>query len=169
MKKLFACLSFGVLFGLIVALGSAEMIGQTSGVEFCSSCHSMEGAAQSYTLDVHGGNNPYGVKAACADCHLPHDDTYNYVSTKAYNGIKDVYGEFFRAEQFDWVGHLKNRQDFTYSSGCQKCHHLDAIRYEIPKAFLAHRDFARGVVTSCLQCHEHVGHKNIKDFLVTKN
>ncbi len=157
---------FGIILGIGLSLVGAEMIEQTSGEEFCSKCHSMVGPTMAYKEDIHGGNNNKGLKAKCADCHLPHDNVFHYVYAKGYTGIKDVLGEYFWADTVDWVGKLEDREHFTYSTGCQKCHDLDAIKYEIPKAFLAHRDFKTGKVTSCVKCHEHVGHKDIKSYLV---
>jgi nitrate/TMAO reductase-like tetraheme cytochrome c subunit len=166
MKKIVFLTFFGICIGLVVALAAAEMIERTSGGGFCSSCHSMQGATQAYQEDIHGGANANGAKAQCVDCHLPHDNVLQYVVAKAYTGSKDVLGEVFWADTFDWVGNLKDRKVFAYTSGCRKCHDLNAIRYDIPKAFLAHKDFETGKVKSCVQCHEHVGHKIIKDFLI---
>ena len=166
MKKIFLLLCGGIFLGLVLSLVTAEMIERTSGHEFCSSCHSMNGVARSNAEDIHGGMNKLGFIAKCADCHLPHDNVFHYVTAKAYTGAKDVLGEIFWADSFDWVGNLQHRENFTYTSGCVKCHDLTVIRYEIPKAFLAHKDFLSGKVPSCVKCHEHVGHKNIKDFLV---
>lgn len=165
MKKIFGLLICGILLGIALSLVSAEMIEHTSGDQFCSRCHSMKGVTAAWKEDPHGGNNKNGTKAKCADCHLPHDNVFHYVTAKAYTGVKDVYGELFKADTFDWVGNLEHRKAFTYSTGCQKCHDLEAIRYEIPKAYLAHKDFKTGKVTSCIHCHEHVGHKNIKAHL----
>jgi len=165
MKKIFILLIAGICLGIVISLVSAEMIEHTSGDEFCSSCHSMKGVTVAYRDDIHGGSNENGVKAKCADCHLPHDNTFNYVTAKAYTGIKDVLGELFWKDSVDWVGRLELRKEFTYTSGCRKCHNLDVIKYEIPKAFLAHRDFLTGKVDNCIQCHEHVGHKNIQAHL----
>ncbi len=164
----FLLVVIGICIGLGTALISAEMIEKTGGEEFCSSCHSMEGVAAAYRDSLHGGNNRAGVKAECVDCHLPHNTVFHYVTAKAYSGAKDVLGELFWADSFDWIGNLQHRVHFTYSSGCIKCHDLDAMNYKVPKAYLAHKDFKDGVVTSCVKCHEHVGHKNIKDHLVTK-
>ncbi len=166
MKKIFVLLFCGIILGLVLSLATAEMIERTSGPEFCSSCHSMKGVALSHAEDVHGGMNKNGFIVKCADCHLPHDNVFHYVTAKAYTGAKDVLGELFWADSFDWIDNLQHRKDFTYTSGCVKCHDLRVIRYEIPKAFLAHKDFLSGKVPSCVQCHENVGHKNIKDFLV---
>lgn len=165
MKKIFVLVLCGVCLGLVLSLVGAEMIEHTSGADFCSKCHSMKGVALAHKEDIHGGNNKAGFKAKCVDCHLPHDNVWKYVTAKAYTGAKDVLGEIFWADTFDWVGNLEKRKEFTYTTGCQKCHDLDAIRYEIPKAFLAHKDFKTGKVPSCVHCHEHVGHKNIKSYL----
>ncbi len=166
MKKIFFLICCGIILGLVLSLATAQMIERTSGREFCSSCHSMKGVARSNAEDIHGGVNKLGFIAKCADCHLPHDNVFHYVTAKAYTGAKDVLGELFWADSFDWFENLKHREKFTYTSGCVKCHDLSIIRYEIPKAFLAHQDFLSGKVPSCVKCHENVGHKNIKDFLV---
>jgi len=169
MKKIFFVLFCGIIIGLAISLLAAEMIERTSGKAFCSSCHSMQGVARAYEEDIHGGMNAIGFKARCVDCHLPHDSVFHYVRMKAYNGAKDVLGEIFWAKSFDWIANLKNKEEFVYTSGCLKCHDLNAIHYDIPKAFPAHKDFLSGKVTSCLKCHENVGHKNIKDHLINKN
>ncbi len=163
MKKIFFILICGILVGCVLSLVAAEMIERTSGKSFCSSCHSMKGVSKAYTEDIHGGNNSLGFAAKCVDCHLPHDNTFHYVAAKAYTGTKDVLGEIFWANSFDWVGNLRHKEEFTYSSGCLQCHDLKSMRYKIPKAFLAHKEFLMGKVTSCVKCHENVGHKNIRE------
>ncbi len=161
MGRLLFFVLVGIVVGLGIALGSAEMIEKTSGVEFCSSCHSMKAMVAAYENSSHGGNNKNGFKAKCTACHLPHDNVLHYVLIKAESGTKDVLGEIFWVDNFDFLGNLQHRQEFVYSSGCMECHDLDAMKYEIPKAYLAHRDFRNGVVKSCVKCHEHVGHKDI--------
>ncbi|MBM9518713.1 NapC/NirT family cytochrome c [Desulforhopalus vacuolatus] len=156
----------GIIIGLGIALVSAEMIEKTADVEFCSSCHSMEGVVEAYGNAIHGGNNKAGFRAKCTACHLPHDNVLHYVMVKAESGMKDVLGEAFWVDSVDFVGNLKNREEFVYTSGCLQCHDMEAMKYDIPKAYLAHKDFKNGVVKSCVRCHENVGHKNIKDHLV---
>ncbi len=165
MKKILLLLVTGICLGVVFSIGGAEIIERTSGDAFCSSCHSMEPMTAAYHESVHGGNNSIGFKAKCADCHLPHDNVVTYLTAKAYTGAKDVLGELFWVENIDWIKHLEKREEFTYSSGCRKCHHLKEIKYQTPKAFLAHRDLLEGEGPSCIRCHEHVGHKNIKAYL----
>ena len=167
MKKIIVLVVCGIGIGVVCSLLAAEMVERTAGVRFCASCHTMKGPARAYAEDVHGGNNPYGVRARCVDCHLPHDNVAHYLAAKAMTGTKDVLGEMFWARKVDWKTNLKNRKEFVYTSGCLQCHDLGTMRYEIPKAFLAHREFQMGVVDSCVKCHEHVGHRHIGEHLPT--
>ena len=166
MKKAFFMIFCGIIIGFALSLTATEMIERTSGITFCSSCHSMQGASRSYAEDVHGGKNTSGFRTKCVDCHLPHDSVVHFITAKVYTGTKDVFSEIFRVKSIDWISNLKNRDRFTYTSGCLQCHDLDIIHHNVPKAFSAHKDFLSGKITSCLTCHENVGHKNIKDFLV---
>lgn len=165
MKKALLLIVIAVFLGVVISFVGAEMIERTSGDEFCVSCHSMEGPVAAYRDDVHGGNNRLGFKAKCVDCHLPHDNVFVYTRAKAYTGVKDLLGEHFWVDSIDWKARLEKRQEYTYTTGCEKCHNLDVVKYEIPKAFLAHKDYKTGKVASCVKCHEHVGHKNIKAHL----
>jgi cytochrome c-type protein NapC len=168
MKKLFFILICGILAGCTLSLVAAELIERSSGKEFCASCHTMQVPAAAYLADIHGGNNRVAFKAQCVDCHLPHDNVFHYMAAKVYTGTKDILGEMFWAKSVDWVANLQNRQKFTYTSGCLKCHDLKTMHYDIPKAFLAHKAFLSGKVTSCLQCHRGVGHKDIREALVSQ-
>lgn len=168
LKKIFKNrhVTFGFIFGIVLAFGISYAIGaaikHTGDDEFCGTCHIMDFAIEAYHKDVHGGNNKNGTKAECTDCHLPHDNIVNFLLTKGYKGLHDPISQLINDEEkLDWVGILKMREDFTYSSGCLKCHDLDAINMEIPKAWQSHRDFKQGKVKSCIECHKHVGHKNI--------
>ncbi len=162
MKKTLILLFVGICLGIVISLGSAEMVQRTSGAEFCSKCHSMKAMVAAYEQDVHSGKNYLGIRAQCTDCHLPHDNVVIYMKAKAYTGIKDVLGEIFWADEIDWIANLKRREEYTYSNGCQKCHNLDLIESE---ADSAHTDFKTGEVNSCVECHKHVGHNTIKTHL----
>ncbi len=59
----------------------------TADYEFCTSCHSYEPIAKAYREDIHGGNNSVGFRAACNDCHLPHDNALHYFFVKAKHQV----------------------------------------------------------------------------------
>ncbi|RKT43729.1 cytochrome c3 family protein [Thiocapsa rosea] len=160
-------LSVGILMtgGWILVEGAVQA---TSGRDFCTTCHSMEPFALAYDQDVHGGRNPRGLKAACVDCHLPHESPGQYLAAKVTTGIRDGWAELrsvFREP--DWIGLLERRAEYVYDSGCIMCHAaLEDAPAEDPTTALAHAAyFQAGSNFRCVTCHAHVGHKDLMTYL----
>lgn len=140
----------------------------TGDYAFCTSCHSMAPIAEAYEQELHGGNNSSGWRAACTDCHLPHDNSIHYLIIKAKHGIVDPTMELLHAPlDIDWHGNRSRRAEFVYDSGCLGCHKNLATATEANgKAFLPHRDYFTGNTDkTCVECHQHVGHKNLGLYL----
>ena len=136
----------------------------TGDYEFCTSCHAYEPIARAYREDIHGGNNPAGVRAACNDCHLPHDNSLHYFLVKARHGIVDPTMALLREpHEIDWHGIRERREEFVYDSSCLNCHkYLQEATEGDQKAFLAHRSYFGGQTDKkCVSCHEHVGHNRL--------
>jgi len=161
------------LFGLIIggvlaafgALITAYMIEETSGGEFCTSCHEMEVFGETWIAGRHGPGRDGTVAAKCTDCHLPHEGVLPNLTKKAMLGANDAYVHYFGTEP-DWIENLEHRDEFTFDSGCKKCH-VELVAPDIPlKAFLAHRDYLTGETEkTCISCHTDVGHKNLIEHL----
>ncbi|GAB0150094.1 MULTISPECIES: NapC/NirT family cytochrome c [unclassified Marichromatium] len=140
----------------------------TSDREFCSSCHTMDAFVASYDQDVHGGQNPQGLRADCADCHLPHDSPANYFVQKGLFGLKAGWGQVVSLVfEPDWIASLEQRNDFLYDSACLNCHAaLEHAPEQSPAAAFGHRTyFAPDNALSCADCHPHVGHKDLRAHL----
>lgn len=160
----------GLIVGIIISYLTVVAFEATSDVAFCSSCHAMEPVVASHLEDVHGGNNSYGVKARCVDCHLPHDSVLSHVVMKGVTGFKDLalnitFNGEDRSER-DWILHLADRKDFVYDDGCMGCHQnltdnpkMDAFKTDIHKEYFAKRD--KNPNFRCVNCHNHVGHKDL--------
>lgn len=136
----------------------------TGDYEFCTSCHSMAPIAAAYREDLHGGDNPAGWRAACTDCHLPHSNAVYYLVMKAKHGVVDPFMEMTHQPlEIDWVNNRQRRAEFVYDSGCLHCHkYLETATESNGKAFLPHRDYFAGRTDkTCVECHQHVGHKNL--------
>ena len=136
----------------------------TGDFEFCTGCHAYAPIAASYLEDVHGGNNPFGVRAACNDCHLPHDNSLHYFLVKAKHGIVDPTMELLTDPQdIDWHGNRENRARFVYDSGCLSCHkYLQERTQANARAFRPHRSYFDAPEDfSCVECHQHVGHNRL--------
>ncbi|RME58050.1 MAG: cytochrome C [Caldilineae bacterium] len=137
---------------------------RTARADFCMTCHSMQPMVASYLEDEHGGNTPYGVQAACADCHLDHRNSAIYFFSKARTGIHDIIVETFGdPESIDWEAKREHRETFVYDTGCLNCHNrLQEATMGSNKAFVAHQDyFAQRIDDKCVTCHKHVGHKDL--------
>ena len=155
---IFAALSVGAVLSW-AALDTA--FHATGDYEFCTSCHAYAPIAAAYREDVHGGNNPMGVRAACNDCHLPHDNSLHYFLVKAKHGIVDPVMELIKDPlEVEWHAIRERREEFVYDSACLNCHkNLEAATEGNLKAFLPHRAYFHGFIDSkCVSCHEHVGH-----------
>ena len=140
------------------------MIHSTGDYEFCTNCHSHEPIGRSYREDIHGGNNSAGWHAACADCHIPHDNALHYLWVKGIHGIRDPIMEMLKDPlEIDWHAFREKREHYVYDSGCLECHHfLEKQSQGNTKALLPHRRyFAEPGELKCVQCHQHVGHARL--------
>ncbi len=157
----------GLAVGLIISLSTAVMIHYTSDAEFCGSCHAMEPIKMAYDDDVHGGNNAFGIRAKCADCHLPHDSTLKYLWVKQMSGLSDTIDHLFKdSSKTDWVKKQARRAEYVYDSGCLVCHtrltdspKMANWKKDIHKQYFKHKDDNDNF--RCVNCHQHVGHKDL--------
>ena len=157
-------LAIGVAATAVTVLASGFMIETTNTDSFCVSCHAMTPFRTAWQGSVHGGKNPQGFAAQCVDCHLPHGNFVEYLTTKAITGTGDVIQNLtFDPKAFDWAGNAeKNRLHFTFDSACRRCH-LELTPPGLPKGgLIAHRAYLQGEVKKkCAECHPHVGHKDM--------
>ena len=158
-----------VTFGIVIAfplfsLSYYTMV-RTTTPQFCSLCHEIQFAYNTWKTSTHV-NNAQGFVADCMDCHLPAPyDTLDFFYAKTAHGIKDVVIHFFQKE----YDHEKNRQK-AYASfknkQCQKCHRNILYIPNKRGAMLAHRAvlYARpGYEKRCVDCHRNLVH-NARQF-----
>ena len=161
-------LIIGGALGLLASFGIAVVVDKTSDDKFCTMCHTMQPMADAYSADVHGGNNPMGIKVNCVECHLPHDGLANYLFAKARTGLHDFRVENFGdLDSINWEEKRKHAKHFVYDSGCMHCHvKLRDVTMSDPKAFIAHKEyFEKRTNKMCVECHNNVGHHNLGDYI----
>jgi cytochrome c-type protein NapC len=142
-----------------------ESFTATSNATFCVSCHSMEPFVKSNADTAHGGNNEYGIKASCTDCHLPHNNSANYLYVKGLTGIRDILAETFKdTSKIDWAEVSEHRADFVYNSGCESCH--AELEMATDDSRVHDRYFGDITDTQCVECHSEVGHSNLNEYLL---
>lgn len=142
-----------------------ESFTATANADFCVGCHSMVPFVAANADNLHGGNNDVGIKASCTACHLPHDNSANYLYVKARTGIHDIWVENFgNPEEIDWLAKTEHREEFVYDSGCMSCHvELEAVTKDEKEHT---KYFAGETPSTCVTCHEEVGHSNVRKHLL---
>ena len=143
-------------------------LSRTTGVGFCTTCHSMEPMAESYRSDVHGGRSRSGVRASCSDCHLPGDNSLHLLWSHWKRLAGDAWVELIHGPSAtDWEGLRGERASYVFDSGCLSCH--ANLLQAFPRnsdAFAAHTAYFKGDSSSkCVTCHSSVGHRDLGDYL----
>lgn len=153
-------IAIGILIAFPLFSMSYYTLVRTSTPRFCSSCHEIEFAFNSWRTSTHV-NNAQGFVADCMDCHLPAPhDTFNFFFQKTVHGAKDVAMHFILSE----YDHRKNREK-AYASfkndQCLKCHRNILYIPDKRGAMLAHRSVLYalpGQEKRCVECHRNLVH-----------
>jgi|SRR6056297_2147014 len=138
----------------------------TSTTEFCFECHSHElNIRPEYEASNHA-MNASGVRAECADCHLP-KPWHRYVWTKivvSLDIIPELQGVISTPEKYaERRGHLKKKVWIEYkennSEFCMHCHQWEHMAAE-EQSRMASRMHTRAQEKgqSCIDCHRGLAH-----------
>jgi nitrate/TMAO reductase-like tetraheme cytochrome c subunit len=170
-----ALLGVGALVGAVALATTTEMVRQTSTDEFCASaCHSMQWATESYKRSVHYSNS-LGLRAGCADCHIPHHTGHasplEYIELVAFKtqiGIRDLIAETrgvlstrekWEQERPRLSKEFEQWVKDGHSRTCDGCHDLKAFGGDYSEMTkMVHADLLHAPTVNCLKCHQHVGH-----------
>jgi nitrate/TMAO reductase-like tetraheme cytochrome c subunit len=143
------------------------VVHRTSSTEFCFGCHSHDQFIRpEYEASTHF-RNQVGVRAGCADCHLPHDNWFELMLKKVIV-VKDVFGEMSgkisTADKYEahrspmalkvWEQMLNNDSKF-----CHSCHSFEAMN-TTEQGKMPARMHTRAVQSgqSCIECHRGIVH-----------
>jgi nitrate/TMAO reductase-like tetraheme cytochrome c subunit len=165
-------LFLGGIAGIAFMVFLIEFDHLTNSEKFCTSCHSMEIAAETYRQSTH--YNPIsGVRPTCGDCHVSRGvfaATWDHLM-----GGKDlivhISGKLFGPDYDDPVinalhvpgAAFEARKWFkkTNSASCQRCHVLEAIQGTRADTNAIHREETEG--KSCIDCHINLVHRKVPD------
>lgn len=158
-----------IAFGLgAMALGTTNFVlHKTSTTDFCYTCHSHDAFIRpEYEASSHFVNAA-GVRAGCSDCHLPHDNWFELVWTKAVVSldiIPELRGKLDTTEKYEahraemaesvWRQFKENDSEF-----CRSCHSIAAMDLEAQGRTPARRHSqaeTRG--ETCIDCHYGIVH-----------
>jgi len=153
-----------IVFGIFIAfpifsLSYYTMV-RTSTPAFCTSCHEIQPAYDSWKTSTHV-NNAQGFTADCMDCHLPApQDTFNFFYAKTAHGLKDVFAHF-AGGTYDREVSRNHAYETFKNAQCQKCHRNILYIPDKRGAMLAHRSVIyprEGYEKKCVDCHRNLVH-----------
>jgi nitrate/TMAO reductase-like tetraheme cytochrome c subunit len=168
-------LSAGALIGAAGLFAMYEGVRLSSTDEFCTSaCHSMQWAGETYRDSVHYSNS-LGLRAGCADCHVPHHTGHSgplqyleLVAFKTKIGIRDIIREangtiatreLWQQERPRLSQDVEQWFKQSGSVTCQQCHDLKAFGGDYSEMTkMVHADLLHADTVNCIKCHKHVGH-----------
>jgi nitrate/TMAO reductase-like tetraheme cytochrome c subunit len=162
---LFALVAGGV-GGVVFMFFLLEFDRYTSSNEFCTTCHSMTYADDSYQQSAHY-DSASGVRATCGDCHVSEGiimATYDHAV-----GTKDLFKQLFGADYDDPAVNLLHLPEAAFaarewfrkrdSATCKRCHTLEAIQGTRANTAAIHREETDG--KTCIDCHMNLVHRKV--------
>jgi nitrate/TMAO reductase-like tetraheme cytochrome c subunit len=142
----------------------------TSSNAFCTTCHSMSLAEESYKASAHY-NNASGVRASCGDCHVS-EGVFAATWDHAVGGkdlLKQIKGKLFGPDYDDPVVTALHLPEAAFaarkwfkakdSATCKRCHELEAIEGKRADTAAIHREETAG--KSCIDCHINLVHRKV--------
>ena len=165
----FGFLTIGSFIAGIIFWGAFNTALEAANTEqFCTGCHEMrDNVYQELQGTIHFSNRS-GVRAKCADCHVPHDWTYKIA--RKMQASKEVWGkifgwidtrEKFQEKRLELATHEWTRLKANNSLECRNCHQYESMDFtkQSKRAVDAHSTFlARGEKT-CIDCHKGIAHQ----------
>lgn len=167
-KKTLVILFLGFILGILFWGGFHTVVEETNSLEFCISCHEMENTVYQEYLDSMHYKNAAGVRALCADCHVPHEWLPKMIrKVRATNELfHKVMGtidtpEKFEAKREEMALHVWADMKKTDSRECRNCHSYEAMDFHMQERKSA-REMKKVIDEktgeTCIDCHKGVAH-----------
>ncbi|HXF65159.1 MAG TPA: NapC/NirT family cytochrome c [Burkholderiales bacterium] len=161
-----ATLAALLLGGVLLAAGAAGLA-WTNTESFCISCHEMRDNVYAEFKGTIHDTNRSGVRAICADCHVPREPVPMLV--RKVEATFELYGklvgtistkEKFEAKRYELAKRVWKRMKETDSLECRNCHTESAMNAELQsqRAKTRHAKMKTEGLT-CIDCHFGIAHK----------
>lgn len=162
----------GFLAGFVFFIAFHFGMSATNSMDICISCHEMEGVYQEYKKSTHFTNRS-GVRATCADCHVPHGKTVgDWVSkflVKLEVGSKDIYHHLigtypdqaaFEKSRWHLAQNVLKDMQHRDSKECRACHALESMNLDVQDKSGAkkHKRVMETGDKTCVDCHSGLVH-----------
>jgi cytochrome c-type protein NapC len=166
MRFIVVALVLVVIAGTLVTAGAAGLA-WTNTEKFCIGCHEMRDNVYAEYKDTIHDKNRTGVRAVCADCHVPRE--VGPLIKRKMRASFELWGhltgavdtkEKFEAHRTMLATRVWTRMKETDSLECRNCHHADAWDEE-KQSERAKARHAKGKAEgfTCIDCHFGIAHK----------
>ncbi|MGC4075987.1 MAG: NapC/NirT family cytochrome c [Rubrivivax sp.] len=169
--SLLTLVGLGFATGLVFVGATHVAFELTSSPDFCASaCHEMKQVADEYRQTPHHDSRS-GVRAQCADCHIPKPLGAKLV--KKLESAGELWAkldgridtpEKFAARRLELAQREWARLKANDSRECRSCHHADgmATDKQTPRAQAMHALIGAEART-CIDCHKGIAHRLPED------
>jgi nitrate/TMAO reductase-like tetraheme cytochrome c subunit len=167
-RHVLIALVVGGVGGVLFMTFLIEFDHYTSSDAFCTTCHSMTYADETYRNTVHY-NSASGVRASCGDCHVS-EGVFAATWDHAI-GSKDLFKQLFGPDYDDPVINTLHLPEAAFaarrwfrardSATCKRCHTLEAIQGKRADTAAIHLEETDG--KSCIDCHYNLVHRKVPD------
>jgi cytochrome c-type protein NapC len=169
--SLLTLLVVGFFGGILFWGGFHTALEATNTLPFCTSCHEMSTVYEEYKQTIHYSNRT-GVRAACPDCHVPHE--WGPKILRKMQASFEVWGkitgeistpEKFEAKRMELATNEWNKMKSVDSRECRNCHTWEGMSSEKqkPSVFKKHTA-AREEGKTCIDCHKGIAHHLPKEY-----
>ncbi|MBB5174795.1 cytochrome c3 family protein [Texcoconibacillus texcoconensis] len=131
----------GVFIGISGFAATSQTLKATDSPEFCSSCHVMDTAYETFMDSSH-------ATLSCNDCHAPNDNVVSKLTFKAKAGLSHMYMNTIGSDDIPDVIQANEASQEVIESNCIRCHEpsLENVVYH---------DVKEG---GCISCHGDIPH-----------
>ena len=160
-------LMLGVGAGIIFWGGFNTAMEMSNSMTFCIGCHEMRDTVYAEYQDSVHFRNPSGVKATCADCHVPR--TWVHKVVRKVQATNELYHkavgsidtpEKFEAKRWELANRVWEKMRATDSRECRNCHHFDAMELsEQDRSARKKHLLAPQEGKTCIDCHKGIAHE----------
>ncbi|MBL8327364.1 MAG: NapC/NirT family cytochrome c [Rubrivivax sp.] len=165
--SLLTLLMFGFIAGIVFWGGFNTVVEATNTEAFCISCHEMrDNVYKEYADNTIHYTNRTGVRAVCADCHVPR--AWGPKMVRKIQASRELYGKFtgtidtrekFEAKRLELAEREWARMKANGSLECRNCHSSQSMDPEKqkPRARKSHELAVKNNET-CIDCHKGIAH-----------
>ena len=158
----------GFIAGVIFWGGFNTALEAANTEQFCIACHEMRDNVYVDLQQTVHYTNASGVRAHCADCHVPHD-WVDKIGRKVA-ASKEVWGWLFGVidtrEEFEEHRLTMARREWARfrandSLECRNCHGYESMDFTLQarRAAEAHEKYVGSGEKTCIDCHAGIAHR----------